>query len=79
MTMAYAAHILEEAFGEAWWTSGRFDVKFTNPVWAGDTVTAHGVMTGPLADDASRRGAFVWLARQDDTIALVANASVVAG
>lgn len=79
MTMAYAAHVLEEAFGEAWWTSGRFDVKFTNPVWAGDTVTAHGVMTGPLADDVSRQGAFVWLARQDDTIALVANASVVAG
>ena len=79
MTMAYAAHVLEEAFGEAWWTSGRFDVKFTNPVWVGDTVTARGVLTGPLAEDPSRTGAFVWLAKQDDTIALVANASVVAG
>ena len=78
MTMAYAAHILEEAFGAAWWTSGRMDLKFTNPVWTGDTVTAHGVLTGPLAEDASRSGAFVWLSKQDDTIALVATASVAA-
>lgn len=78
MTMAYAGHILEEAFGAAWWTSGRLDLKFTNPVWTGDTVTAHGVMTGPVAEDTSRSGAFVWLAKQDETVALVATASVAA-
>ena len=49
------------------------------PRVGGDTVKAHGVMTGPLGEDSSRQGAFVWLAKQDDTIALVANASVVAG
>ena len=76
MTMAYAAHILEEAFGAAWWKTGRLDLKFTNPVWTGDTVTAQGVMTGPLAEDGSRTGAFVWLAKEDDTVALVAAASV---
>lgn len=75
MTMAYASHILEEAFEDAWWSTGRLDVKFTNPVWAGDTVTARGVVTGPLPDDPDRVGAFVWLAKDDDTIALVANAS----
>ena len=47
MTMAYAAHILEERFGDAWFAGGRFDLKFTNPTWAGDTVVARGVVTGP--------------------------------
>ncbi len=76
MTQAYASHILEEVFQDAWWNTGELDVKFTNPVWAGDTVTARGVITGPLPDDATRIGAFVWLAKEDGTIALVANASV---
>ena len=80
MTMAYAAHILEERFGAVWWTSGRLDMKFTNPVWPNDTVIARGVMTGPLQDEQDepeRRGAFVWLTKPDETIVLIANASVV--
>lgn len=78
MTMAYAAHILEDHFSDAWWNSGRFDLKFTNPTWANDTVAAHGVVTGPLAEDPTRTGAFVWLTKPDETIVLVANASVKA-
>ena len=77
MTMAYAAHILEECFGTAWWTSGRMDIKFTNPVWPNDTVVARGVNTGPLEDGSGRTGAFVWLTKPDKTIVLIANASVV--
>lgn len=89
MTMGYAAHILEERFGAVWWTSGRLDMKFTNPVWPNDTVIARGVMTGPLQDEQDeqdekdekdepeRRGAFVWLTKPDETIVLIANASVV--
>ena len=79
MTMAYAAHILEERFGTAWWTSGRLDMKFTNPVWPNETVIARGVMTGPLQDEKEepeRTGAFVWLAKPDETVVLVATASV---
>ena len=83
MTMAYAAHILEERLGAAWWTSGRLDMKFTNPVWPNDTVIARGVITGPLQhekqdekDEPERTGAFVWLAKPDETVVLVANASV---
>ena len=77
MTMAYAAHILEERFGVAWWTSGRLDMKFTNPVWPNDTVVAHGVITGPLEDESERTGAVVWLAKPDETVVLIANVSVV--
>lgn len=79
MTMPLAAHVLEQHFGHAWWTSGKFDLKFTNPVWADDTVTAHGVDTGPLADAAGRRGAFVWVEKADGTIALIMTASVAVG
>lgn len=76
MTMAYAATILEERFGDAWWQSGRFDLKFTNPVWTNDTVIARGVVTGQDPEDAERTHAFVWLEKPDDTIVLIANASV---
>jgi len=76
MTMAYASHILEEVFGDAWWNTGRLDVKFTNPVWAGDTVTARGVITGSNQEDAGRTDAFVWLAKEDETIAMIAKASI---
>ena len=76
MTMAYAARILEERFGEAWWRGGSFDLKFTNPVWANDTVIARGVVTGQDAADADRTRAFVWLTKPDETVVLVANVTV---
>ncbi len=78
MTMAYAANILEDHFGDAWWQSGRIDLKFTNPTWPGDTITARGVATGAIDGDADRSGAFVWLSKDDDTVVLVAEASVAA-
>ncbi len=76
MTMAYVAHMLETKFGATWQTSGRLDIKFTNPVWVDDTVTAHGVLTGPSANDPARTDAFVWVTRTDGTVVLVGNASV---
>ncbi|MBT6273296.1 MAG: MaoC family dehydratase [Chromatiales bacterium] len=76
MTMAYAAHVLEERFGPNWTAGGHMDVKFINPVWVNDTVTIHGVVTGALQGDPSRTGAFIWLTRQDGAIALICEASV---
>ena len=78
MTMPYAAHILEERYGAAWWTSGRLDIKFTNPVWLDDTLVARGVELGPMEDDPGRTAVFVWLAKPDETVVLIANTSVVA-
>ena len=78
MTMAYAANILEDHFGDAWWESGRLDLKFTNPAWPGDAIAARGVATGSVDGDADRSGAFVWLSKADDTVVLVAEASVAA-
>ncbi len=76
MTLAYAAHVLEQRFGDAWWSSGRLNVKFTNPTWPDDTLTVQGVATG--ADAHQREGAFVWIAKADGTIVLVGEASVAA-
>jgi hypothetical protein len=76
MTMPYAAHLLEDRYGPAWWTSGRLDTKFTNPVWLGDTVIAHGIDLGSMKDDPDRTAAFIWLSKPDDTVVLVASASV---
>lgn len=78
MTMGYVGHILEERFGEAWWRSGSFDLKFTNPVWPGDTITVNGVVTGPDPDDPERTAAFVWIAKADGTVVLIARAGVAA-
>lgn len=78
MTLAYAAHVLEERFADAWWRSGRLNAKFTNPTWPNDTLTVHGVATGAVADDPSRQGAFVWISKADGTVVLVGDASVAA-
>ena len=78
MTLAYAAHVLEERFGEGWWSSRRLNVKFTNPTWPNDTLSVHGVATGAVPDAAGRHGAFVWIAKADDTVVLVGEASVAA-
>lgn len=75
MTMSYVGAILEERFGERWLKSGVLDLKFTNPVWCDDEVTANGVVL-PGGSGADREEAFVWLSKQDGSIAIVANASV---
>lgn len=78
MTLAYTAHLIEERFGDAWWDSGRLDLKFTNPAWPNDVITACGVDTGPADGEngRGRHGAFVWLEKADGTIVLIARASV---
>ena len=76
MTMSYMGHLLDRHFGERWWSSGKLDLKFTNPTWPNDHLTVKGVVTGPLEDDAAREGAFAWIAKDDGTIVMIANASV---
>jgi acyl dehydratase len=77
MTMSYIGHFLEQYFGPTFWSTGKLDVKFTNPTWPDDHLTMKGVDAGPLEDDSSRRGVFAWIEKEDSTIVLIANASVV--
>lgn len=78
MTMSYIGELMERSYGEAWRQSGKMDVKFTNIVWPTEHVTARGVDTGPLEGEPGRRGMFLWLEKDDGTIALLAEASVEA-
>lgn len=72
MTLAYATHILEQFYQEAWWKSGRLVAKFTNPTWPNDTVTVRIAENGRVGD---RLRTFVWMTKADDTVVLVAEAS----
>jgi acyl dehydratase len=76
MTMSYVGHILDAYFGAPWWTTGTIDVKFTNPTWPNDHISAKAIHTGPTEDDPSREGAFAWIEKDDGTIVLIATASV---
>jgi acyl dehydratase len=76
MTMSYIGHHVERYFGSTFWSTGKLDVKFTNPTWPDDHLTIKGVDTGPLQDDPLRRGVFAWIEKDDGTIVLIANASV---
>ncbi|MYD42494.1 MAG: hypothetical protein F4W90_01220 [Gammaproteobacteria bacterium] len=75
MTMAYAGTVLEDYFGDAWATSGKLDLKFTNPCWCDDLVTVHGVELATQTE-LDRRQAFLWMQKEDDSIVYVAEASV---
>lgn len=75
MTMAYAGTVLESYFGDAWTTSGKLDLKFTNPCWCDDLVTVHGVELARQSDP-DRREAFIWMQKPDESIVYVAEASV---
>ena len=75
MTMSYAGTVLTDYFGDAWETTGKLDLKFTNPVWCDDLVTVHGVELEEQSDP-ERRQAFIWMQKEDGSIAYVAEASV---
>ena len=78
MTMAYVGHLLEQHFGTNWWHGGKLDIKFTNPLWPDEHITIRGIATGP-DDDPSREGVFAWIAKDDETVVLIANASAPRG
>ncbi|MCY4142272.1 MAG: MaoC family dehydratase [Gammaproteobacteria bacterium] len=78
MTLAYTSRVLEDFFGSHWWRSGELDLKFTNPVWCDDDLYVRGVVTGPHPTRTEALHCRVWIEKQDGTIALVADASVLA-
>jgi acyl dehydratase len=76
MTMSLIGRLVENHYGPDFWSTGKLDVKFTNPTWPDDHLTMKGVDTGPIEDDPSRRGAFAWIEKDDGTIVLIATASI---
>ena len=76
MTMSLVGELLDQRFGDAWKSSGKLLVKFTNIVWPNETVTVKGVLQGANADDPSRRDIACWVEKDNGVIAVVAEGSL---
>jgi acyl dehydratase len=50
MTLAYASELMTKVHGDEWLASGEISVKFTKPVFAGDTVVVTAVSSGASYD-----------------------------
>ncbi|MXX80807.1 MAG: hypothetical protein F4Y69_07215 [Chloroflexi bacterium] len=76
MTMSLLGELLDQRFGDAWKSSGKLLVKFTNIVWPNETVTVKGVLQGPDEDDPARRDIACWVEKDNGVIAVVAEGSL---
>jgi acyl dehydratase len=78
MSSAFLSQMLTTAFGVDWIRSGSIDVKFIRPIYAGDTVTARGRITGKSATSTGVRIALeIWCETQRGKPVTVGTADVV--
>lgn len=78
MSSAYLCEMLAKAFGVEWIRGGFLDVKFIRPIYAGDTVTARGRITGTMETSTGMRVSLdVWCETQRGEPVTVGTASVV--
>jgi acyl dehydratase len=70
--------MLTNFFGATWFTSGWEKLKFIHPVYAGETVTAHGIVTGMVEEnEGARLELEIWVENGDGVKAAVGWASAV--
>jgi acyl dehydratase len=78
MSSAFVSEMLTKAFGIDWMRGGSIDVKFIRPIYAGDTVTAHGRITGKSETSTGVRIALdIWCETQRGEPVTVGTARVV--
>ena len=78
MTLSYVGELMERRFGRGWLEGGMLDVKFTNIVWPDEHVTAKGVITGRVKEEAGTRAtAALWMEKDDSTVVEVGTASAL--
>jgi acyl dehydratase len=78
MSSAFLSEMLTGAFGVEWIRGGEMDVKFIRPIYAGDTVTAHGRITGKQEVSGGLRVALeIWCDTQHGEKVTVGTAHVV--
>ena len=66
METCYLTELLASFFGASWYTSGWERMKFINPVYAGDTVTARGAVLEETTEaGGTRLNLEVWVENQD--------------
>jgi len=71
--------LMTRRFGDGWTRGGRMAVNLTGIVWADDTVTTRGTITGVSPEGSHRRVTLtVWGEKDDGTLTLVGEASALA-
>ena len=80
MSTAYVSEMMVKLLGEGFVQGGRMAVKFIKPVYAGDTLTLHGVVRNiePAEDGRARVEVEVWCENQDGVKTMVGEASGLA-
>ena len=77
MSTAYLSELLTKVFGADWIRGGRLSMKFVRPIFAGDTVSVRGRVTGKTpVDGGTRFDLDVWCENQPGQPVTVAEASV---
>ncbi|MBI2563691.1 MAG: MaoC family dehydratase [candidate division NC10 bacterium] len=62
MECVYLTEMLTSFFGPAWFTTGWEKMKFIRPVYSGETITAHGAVTGESRDaEGTRLELEIWV------------------
>ena len=78
MSSAFLSEMLTKAFGIDWIRSGSIDVKFIRPIYAGDTLTMRGRITGKSETSTGVRIALdIWCETQRGKPVTVGTATVV--
>jgi acyl dehydratase len=74
--MAFLHELMERNFGDAWVYGGRISARYIHPVYAGDRLTATGLVTEVgVADGKPRVTLQVWCENQDGRKTSAATAS----
>lgn len=74
----YISELMTDFFGASWFTTGWQKIKFINPVYAFETLSVRGVVTGESAtEDGTRLELEVWVENAEGTKTAVGWASAV--
>jgi len=78
LSTCFVSDLMTHEFGEGWWCGGRMELNFISVLWAGEAVTAKGVIR-----ERSREGSLwrihldVWTEKDDGTKTTAGTASAV--
>ena len=76
MSTAYVSEMMTAFLGAGFIKGGRMSMAFTQPVYAGDRLTVHGVVKETRPEgDATRVTVDVWCENQDGTTTAIGTAS----
>jgi acyl dehydratase len=79
LLLGYISEMMTLAFGAAWASSGKLQVRFRRPARPGDTVAVDGTVTSVTDDGGPRRiGCAVQCRLQDGTVVASGRASLLA-